>query len=62
MTKELLFVVMTIECPHCQAKQKVHVAINLGPSQPSQYLFCINCDSEFDVTLPDKIVGGPFPL
>jgi hypothetical protein len=28
---------------------------------PNLYLFCINCDSEFDVSLPDKIVGGPFP-
>lgn len=62
MATESLFVVMTIECPHCQAKQKVHVAINLGPGHmPNQYVFCINCNSEFDVTLPDKIVGGPFP-
>jgi hypothetical protein len=62
MTKESRFVVMTIECPDCKEKQKVHVAVNLGPGQmPNQYVFCINCDSEFDVMLPDKIVGGPFP-
>jgi len=28
---------------------------------PNQYLYCINCEGEFDVMLPDKIVGGPFP-
>ena len=61
MTKESPFVVMTIECPLCNTQQKVHV-VNLGPGHmPTQYLICINCDSEFDVTLPDKIVGGPFP-
>lgn len=61
MTKESPFVVMTIECPHCNTQQKVHV-VNLGPGHmPNQYVFCINCDNEFDVTLPDKIVGGPFP-
>jgi hypothetical protein len=62
MTKESRFVVMTIEGPHCKTKQKVHVGVNLRPGDmPNLYLFCINCDSEFDVTLPDKIVGGPFP-
>jgi hypothetical protein len=62
MAKEPRFVVMMIEFPNCKAKQKVHVAAYLGPGQmPNQYLFCINCESEFEVILPDKIVGGPFP-
>jgi DNA-binding NarL/FixJ family response regulator len=51
---------MTIECPHCKVTQKIHVArpsvLQAGP----QYLTCLNCRSEFDVRLPDKIVGGPF--
>jgi hypothetical protein len=60
--KESRFVVMAIECPHCKEKQKVHVSVNLGPGHmPNLYPFYINCDHEFDVTLPDKIVGGPFP-
>ena len=63
MAKAAEFVVMMIKCPHCKTKQKVHVGVNLIPSpMPSQYVFCINCDRDFDVTLPDKIVGGPFPL
>jgi len=62
MAKDSQFVVMTIKCPHCKTKQKVHVGVNLAPGHmPNQYLFCINCDHEFDITLPDKIVGGPFP-
>ena len=63
MAKDSQFVVMTIKCPYCKTKQKVHVGVNLAPGQmPNQYIFCINCDDEFDITLPDKIVGGPFPL
>jgi hypothetical protein len=62
IAKESRFVVMTTECPHCKTRQKLHVAVNLGPAHlPNQYVFCINCDSEFEVALPDKIVGGPFP-
>jgi DNA-binding NarL/FixJ family response regulator len=51
---------MTIECPRCKVMQKIHVArpsvLQAGP----QFLSCLNCGSEFDVRLPDKIVGGPF--
>ena len=63
MAKASQFVVMAIKCPHCKTKQKVHVGVNLRPGQmPNQYLFCINSDYEFDITLPEKIVGGPFPV
>jgi hypothetical protein len=63
MANESSFRVISVECPHCKVKQKVHVAGRPGIAQTgSQYLSCINCDSEFDVMLPDKIVGGPFPL
>ena len=62
MAKDSQFVVMTIKYPYCKTKQKVHVGVNLAPGHmPNQYLFCINFDHEFDITLPDKIVGGPFP-
>jgi len=64
MANESRFVVMTVECPHCKAKQKVHVAVaHLGPGyMPNQYIWCIECETQFDVRVPDKIVGGPFPL
>ena len=57
MAKDSQFVVMTIKYPYCKTKQKVHVGVNLAPGHmPNQYLFCINFDHEFDITLPDKIV------
>ena len=63
MAKASQFVVMAIKCPRSKTKQKVHVGANLIPSpMPNQYLFCVNCDREFDVVLPDKIVGGPVPV
>lgn len=50
-----------IECPHCRVMQKVQVANRSGSTQKMrQYLSCINCASEFDVSLPNKIVAGPF--
>jgi DNA-binding NarL/FixJ family response regulator len=53
---------MTIECPRCKVRQKIHVAMRSEVAPlASQYMFCINCKSEFDVKVPDKIVGGPFP-
>jgi YesN/AraC family two-component response regulator len=52
---------MTIECPHCKVEQKVHVAVRTGlPKKEQQYISCINCHSEFDAKVPDKILGGPF--
>jgi hypothetical protein len=62
MAEESRFVVTTIECPHCKVKQKVHVAARTGASQMgNQYIFCIGCEQEFNILLPNKIVGGPFP-
>jgi len=52
---------MTIECPHCKVRQNVHIAAGIEFVQNErQYICCINCHSEFDVSAPDKIVGGPF--
>jgi hypothetical protein len=56
------FVVMTVECHHCNTKQTVHVAARAGFAQlGSQTIPCIKCKKDFDVMVPDKIVGGPFP-
>jgi hypothetical protein len=53
---------VTLRCPRCKASQKVHIA-----SRPEfgmlteERVSCIGCDFHFKVTIPDKIVGGPFP-
>jgi YesN/AraC family two-component response regulator len=52
---------MTIECPHCKVRQNVHIAAGTRfAHKERQYISCINCHNEFDVKVPDKIVGGPF--
>jgi transcription elongation factor Elf1 len=56
------YVVMTVECPRCQIKQKVHVAVHTGPTlMGDQTIPCLNCNSHFKVTVPDRIIRGPFP-
>jgi tartrate dehydratase beta subunit/fumarate hydratase class I family protein len=57
------FVVVTVECQHCKTKQKVHVAITTGSAQMRhQMIQCIDCAKYSDVTVPDKIMCGPFPV
>ena len=52
---------MPVECPHCKVRQNIHVGVRSGVAKKErQYITCINCHSEFDVSAPDKIVGGPF--
>jgi hypothetical protein len=56
------FVTMTVECQHCKAKQKVLVVARAEPAQMGkQTIMCVECKEVFDVTLPDRIVGGPLP-
>jgi hypothetical protein len=56
------YIVMTVECEHCKTKQKVHVAAQTGVGQMGdQTIPCINCPNHFRVTVPARIVGGPFP-
>ena len=57
------FVVMTVECQHCKTKQKVPIAASTDGAQVgNQTIQCINCNNHFKVTIPDRIVGGPFPV
>ena len=57
------YVVMTVECQHCKTNQKVHVAASTDGAQVgNQTIQCINCNNHFKVTIPDRIVGGPFPV
>jgi predicted Zn finger-like uncharacterized protein len=56
------YVVMTVECPSCKTKQKVHVSTSIGGAQMSdQTIPCLNCNIYFKVAVPDKIIRGPFP-
>jgi hypothetical protein len=56
------YIVMTVECPCCKTKQKVHVAASPGGAQMGdQAIPCIKCEKDFDVMVPDKILRGPFP-
>jgi YesN/AraC family two-component response regulator len=50
---------MTVQCPHCKVRQKVHIAILIVATKERQFVSCVNCHSEFDVKA-GKIVGGPF--
>jgi YesN/AraC family two-component response regulator len=51
---------MSVECPHCRVRQKVQVAARPGTAQERQFISCVDCHSEFDAKVPNKIVGGPF--
>ena len=56
------YVVMAVECPRCKTKQKIHVStIGGGVKVEDQTIPCIQCDLNFNVTVPEKIIGGPFP-
>lgn len=60
--------VISIECPNCKVRQKIQVAVQLGPVQekrrPAQkkpeYVSCVNCHARFEVKGSSRIVGGPF--
>jgi hypothetical protein len=52
-----------VECQQCKAKQKVHVAVRpCAGAIVRQTILCIECERDFDVMVPDKIISGPFPL
>ncbi len=56
------YVVMTVECTRCKAKQKIHVADRPGFGRTGdERVACIKCDLNFKLSVPDRIVGGPFP-
>ena len=56
------YVVIPAECPRCKIKQKIHVAVRAGAAQVGdQTIPCVQCDLDFNVTVSDKIIRGPFP-
>ena len=54
------FVIVTIECLHCKTKQTIHVVARLNDDPRELRIMCSECEKEFTVLLPGKIVGGPF--
>jgi ssDNA-binding Zn-finger/Zn-ribbon topoisomerase 1 len=55
------YVLMTISCPSCEKGQVVQVRARTGFAQMSlQSVDCVGCKNQFEVMLPDSIVGGPF--
>jgi hypothetical protein len=54
--------ITTVKCSRCKTKQKVHVAVRNGPTlMADESIQCLNCDNRFNVSLPNKILRGPFP-
>jgi hypothetical protein len=57
------YVVMMVECSRCKTKQKVHIVASTGGTQMvNQTIQCIKCSDHFRVTVPDRILRGPFPV
>jgi hypothetical protein len=51
-----------VHCQHCKQKQIVHVFVRAGRNpMNNQTVTCITCKKDFDVLVPDPIIGGPFP-
>ncbi len=57
-----LDVELKLQCPRCKTLQKVHIAARhrFGKSG-GERIPCINCDNRIKVTIPNKIIRGPFP-
>jgi len=58
------YVKIPTECPHCHAKQEVHVEAltrfaQMGTPLP---VVCVKCEKGFEIMVPDPIIGGPFPV
>jgi hypothetical protein len=57
------YVVKTVDCKYCETKQRVHIATSTGGAQMvDQTIQCIKCGNYFKVTVPDRIIRGPFPV
>jgi hypothetical protein len=57
------YVKMPVDCAFCHTKQTVHIVAREGFAQVgSQTVVCINCKREFEVTVMDRIIEGPFKI
>ena len=55
------YTVATVSCGHCNQEQVVQILARSGFwLRVRQSVKCLNCGQEFEVILPDAIIGGPF--
>jgi hypothetical protein len=53
--------VVTVSCGHCQQEQVVQMLARTGFwLMAHQSVKCLKCAQEFEVMVPDAIIGGPF--
>lgn len=62
LSGEKQYVVVTLQCPRCKTLQNFHIAARPGfGGLGAEKVSCINCENRFKLTIPDKIIRGPFP-
>jgi len=55
------YTVVTVSCGRCKQEQVVQILARTGFwLSVSQSVECLKCGQEFEVMLPDAIIGGPF--
>ena len=58
---EYPYTVVTVSCGRCKQEQVVRILARSGFwSRVRQSVKCLKCGQEFEVMLPDAIIGGPF--
>ena len=55
------YTVATVSCGRCKQEQVVQILAQTGFwLRARQSVKCLKCGQEFEVMLPDAIIGGPF--
>ena len=58
---EYPYTVVTVSCGRCKQEQVVRILARSGFwLRVRQSVKCLKCGQEFEVMLPDAIIGGPF--
>ncbi len=56
------YIVVTLQCPLCNTPQKVHLDARPKFGQArGERVSCVSCGHHFKLTIPEKIIRGPFP-
>lgn len=55
-------IVVPVSCSHCHQQQVVQVRASTTRTgrMNDDSVRCVKCGKDFDVIVPDEIVGGPF--
>jgi transposase-like protein len=51
---------VAVDCPRCRTEQSVHVVRVESAQVGDQEIVCARCNENFTVTVPARIIGGPF--